>query len=78
MTTLEQNNSSQIPCNNDTHDADALIPPKLPSFLASTFDLRPIIGTPTNEQVKLIHGALRALNSMLHGELYAQLPQTII
>ncbi|CAE6541873.1 unnamed protein product [Rhizoctonia solani] len=51
---------------NDSHEATPLIPPQLPSFLDNIFKLKPIIGNPTREEVKLVHEAIRALNSFPH------------
>ncbi|CAE6463511.1 unnamed protein product [Rhizoctonia solani] len=43
----------------------ALTPPQLPAYL-STFDLKPIVGKPTDEEVKAVHAAIRALNGVAH------------
>ncbi|CAE7128295.1 unnamed protein product [Rhizoctonia solani] len=42
-----------------------LIPPQLPAYL-STYNLERIVGKPTDDQVKAIHAAIRALNSVAH------------
>ncbi|KAH7335832.1 hypothetical protein B0J17DRAFT_667988 [Rhizoctonia solani] len=44
----------------------ALFPPQLPPFLVNVFNLRPILGNPSREEVKLVHEALRALNNFFH------------
>ncbi|KAG8770333.1 hypothetical protein FRC12_004350 [Ceratobasidium sp. 428] len=41
-----------------------LTPPTLPTFLAEMFDLRPIEGSPSDEEVKIVHAAMRALNDV--------------
>ncbi|CAE6527610.1 unnamed protein product [Rhizoctonia solani] len=51
---------------NDIHETEALVPPQLPSFLANVFNLKPIVGNPSSEEVKLVHEAVRALNNFLH------------
>ncbi|CAE6446481.1 unnamed protein product [Rhizoctonia solani] len=38
-------------------------PPALPAHLATIYDLKPITGQPTNEQVITIHAAMRAVNA---------------
>ncbi|CAE6473741.1 unnamed protein product [Rhizoctonia solani] len=43
-----------------------LTPPQLPTFLSDTYTLRPIIGKPKEEEVKVIHAAIRGLNSISH------------
>ncbi|KAG8719302.1 hypothetical protein FRC09_011346 [Ceratobasidium sp. 395] len=43
-----------------------LTPPTLPAFLADMFDLRPIEGTPSDEEVNMVHAAVRALNDVAH------------
>ncbi|CEL58667.1 hypothetical protein RSOLAG1IB_08731 [Rhizoctonia solani AG-1 IB] len=43
-----------------------LVPPQLPPFLASVFKLKPILGHPSREEVKLVHEAIRALNNFMH------------
>ncbi|KEP50555.1 hypothetical protein V565_077980 [Rhizoctonia solani 123E] len=50
----------------DSHAAVPLAPPQLPPFLASVFDLKPILGNPSRGEVKLVHEAVRALNNFLH------------
>ncbi|KAL5640044.1 hypothetical protein ACGC1H_007370 [Rhizoctonia solani] len=44
-------------------------PPALPAHLASIYDLKPITGQPTNDEVKIIHAAIRAVSAE------AQIPQ---
>ncbi|CUA69485.1 hypothetical protein RSOLAG22IIIB_08492 [Rhizoctonia solani] len=51
---------------NDNHETIPLVPPQLPSFLDNIFNLKPIIGNPTREEVKLVHEAIRALNNFPH------------
>ncbi|KAF8597996.1 hypothetical protein BDV93DRAFT_547649 [Ceratobasidium sp. AG-I] len=41
-------------------------PPQLPAYLASAFDLKPITGIPTNEEVKLIHSVIRVVENTSH------------
>ncbi|KAJ1304212.1 hypothetical protein OPQ81_008612 [Rhizoctonia solani] len=43
-----------------------LTPPHLPSYLADINALRPIIGTPKEDEVKGIQAVIRALNSVSH------------
>ncbi|KAJ1300483.1 hypothetical protein OPQ81_005297 [Rhizoctonia solani] len=45
-----------------------LVPPQLPSILANVFKLRPIVGSPSPEEVKLVHEGLRALNNLSHSK----------
>ncbi|CAE6468646.1 unnamed protein product [Rhizoctonia solani] len=51
---------------NDGHAAISLVPPQLPPFLASVFNLKPILGNPSREEIKLVHEAVRAMNNFLH------------
>ncbi|KAJ1300481.1 hypothetical protein OPQ81_005295 [Rhizoctonia solani] len=51
---------------NDGNEITRLVPPQLPHFLANVFNLKPIVGTPNREEVKLVHEAVRALNNLLH------------
>ncbi|CAE6454910.1 unnamed protein product [Rhizoctonia solani] len=37
-------------------------PPSLPNHLASTYNLKPIVGHPSHDEVKTIHAAIRAVN----------------
>lgn len=53
-------------------DGTVLVPPQLPPFLATVFDLKSISGSPSAEEVKLVHAAIRTLNSLLHSENYAR------
>ncbi|QRV97145.1 laminin domain protein [Ceratobasidium sp. AG-Ba] len=49
-------------------------PPALPAFLASKYDLKPIISPPTDNQLKSIHGAIRAAKDASKlGELFPEL-----
>ncbi|KEP51816.1 hypothetical protein V565_055280 [Rhizoctonia solani 123E] len=43
-----------------------LTPPDLPSYLRTLHELQPIVGKPTDEEVKAIHAVIRALNSIVH------------
>ncbi|CUA74832.1 hypothetical protein RSOLAG22IIIB_05727 [Rhizoctonia solani] len=43
-----------------------LTPPDLPSYLRAVQDLQPIVGKPTDEEIKAIHAVIRALNSIVH------------
>ncbi|CAE6463529.1 unnamed protein product [Rhizoctonia solani] len=43
-----------------------LTPPGLPSYLRAVHELRPIVGKPTDEEVKAIHAVIRALNAVVH------------
>ncbi|CAE7128254.1 unnamed protein product [Rhizoctonia solani] len=42
-----------------------LTPPRLPSYL-EIYNLQPIVGKPTDQEVKSIHDAIRALNGIIH------------
>ncbi|KAF8600144.1 hypothetical protein BDV93DRAFT_286225 [Ceratobasidium sp. AG-I] len=41
-------------------------PPELPTYLSNTFTLKPVIGVPTDEEVKLIHSVIRAVENASH------------
>ncbi|KAF8598003.1 hypothetical protein BDV93DRAFT_512903 [Ceratobasidium sp. AG-I] len=41
-------------------------PPELPTYLAGAFDLKAIAGIPTDEEVKLIHSVIRAVENTSH------------
>ncbi|CAE6484364.1 unnamed protein product [Rhizoctonia solani] len=41
-------------------------PPSLPAYLASAHDLKSIVGVPSDEDVKMIHATIRAVNGMSH------------
>ncbi|CAE6474089.1 unnamed protein product [Rhizoctonia solani] len=41
-------------------------PPHLPTYLSDTYDLKPIVGKPADEDVKVIHAVIRSLNAMAH------------
>ncbi|CAE6392438.1 unnamed protein product [Rhizoctonia solani] len=43
-----------------------LTPPQLPDYLSDTYVLNRITGKPTDEEIKLIHAAIRGLNSVSH------------
>lgn len=43
-------------------------PPALPPYLASTFDLKPVVGVPTDEEVKLIHSVIRVVENASHSK----------
>ncbi|KAG8702541.1 hypothetical protein FRC08_003415 [Ceratobasidium sp. 394] len=43
-----------------------LAPPGLPPFLASTYDLKPVEGPPSDEEVKMVHAVIRALNDVMN------------
>lgn len=45
-----------------------LVPPQLPPFLATIFDLKPITGVPSGEEVKLVHATIRSLSTFLQSE----------
>ncbi|CAE6455664.1 unnamed protein product [Rhizoctonia solani] len=49
-----------------THEDVSLIPPQIPYFLANVINLKPIIGIPGREEIKLVHEAVRALNNFPH------------
>lgn len=41
----------------------AYTPPNLPGYLANGFDLKPIVGIPTDDEVKQIHAVIRAVET---------------
>ncbi|KAF8600141.1 hypothetical protein BDV93DRAFT_286196 [Ceratobasidium sp. AG-I] len=41
-------------------------PPKLPSYLANSFDLKPVTGVPSDDEVKMIHAAIRTVECVSH------------
>ena len=45
-------------------------PPSLPDYLKNIFDLKPVVGIPSDEEVKGIHAVIRAAYNVSHGELY--------
>ncbi|KAJ1305758.1 hypothetical protein OPQ81_010488 [Rhizoctonia solani] len=47
-------------------DGVTLIPPQLPGYLSAIHDLKPIVGTPTNQEIKAIHNVIRSLNAAVH------------
>ncbi|KAF8594332.1 DEAD-domain-containing protein [Ceratobasidium sp. AG-I] len=38
-------------------------PPSLPSYLTNTFELKPVVGVPTDDEVKTIHAVIRAVET---------------
>ncbi|CUA67641.1 hypothetical protein RSOLAG22IIIB_07499 [Rhizoctonia solani] len=48
------------------NDVIPLVPPQLPPLLASAFNLKPVFGNPSPQEVKLVHEAVRALNNFPH------------
>ncbi|CAE6541859.1 unnamed protein product [Rhizoctonia solani] len=54
---------SQTSATNNSHESVTLVPPELPPLLASLFNLKPILGNPSHEEVRLVHEAVRALNN---------------
>ena len=46
--------------------SDIYKPPQLPAYLASAFDLQPVTGIPTDEEVKLVHSVIRAVENTSH------------
>ncbi|CAE6372257.1 unnamed protein product [Rhizoctonia solani] len=52
------------PSTNNGDSTILLVPPQLPPFLASIFDLKPILGSPSPREVNLVHSAIRALNNV--------------
>jgi hypothetical protein len=45
-----------------------LTPPKLPVYLSGMYELMPVMGKPTEEQLKTIHAVIRTQNSISHGK----------
>ncbi|CAE6496094.1 unnamed protein product [Rhizoctonia solani] len=43
-----------------------LVPPQLPAYLSDTYAMKPIVGKPTDEDVKTIHAVIRSLNVVAH------------
>ncbi|CEL62930.1 hypothetical protein RSOLAG1IB_12609 [Rhizoctonia solani AG-1 IB] len=43
-----------------------ITPPKLPDYLSGMYDLMPVMGKPTEEQLKTIHAVIRTQNSISH------------
>ncbi|KAG8757320.1 hypothetical protein FRC11_004649 [Ceratobasidium sp. 423] len=43
-----------------------IFPPRLPAYLSDMYDLKPIVGTPVDEDVKTIHAAIRSQNTIAH------------
>ena len=48
--------------------ASKYTPPELPAYLARAFDLKPIAGIPTDEEVKLIHSVIRVVENGSHSK----------
>ncbi|CUA69482.1 Cytadherence high molecular weight protein 1 [Rhizoctonia solani] len=55
--------TSQTSATNNSHETVTLVPPELPPLLASLFNLKPIHGNPSGQEVRLVHEAVRALNN---------------
>lgn len=73
MSTLAQH-SQDLPTRVDhTYHVNVLVPPRLPPFLATLFDLKPISGSPSTEEVKLVHAAIRTLSTLLQSEKHARI-----
>ncbi|KAH7336010.1 hypothetical protein B0J17DRAFT_61156 [Rhizoctonia solani] len=66
-TTLETMTSIRISRSGET----VLTPPRLPEYLSAIHELKPIVGKPEDEDVKVIHTVIRALNAVAHGVAYA-------
>jgi hypothetical protein len=49
-------------------------PPSLPPHLAGSFELNPVEGVPSDEEVKAIHAVIRALEGMSHREYTRNVP----
>ncbi|CUA74834.1 hypothetical protein RSOLAG22IIIB_05729 [Rhizoctonia solani] len=43
-----------------------LTPPQLPPFLSAVYDLKPIMGKPSDEEIKVLHAVIRSLNAVAH------------
>lgn len=43
-------------------------PPKLPEYLKTVYDLKPIVGVPSDEEVKGIHTVIRAAYNASNGK----------
>lgn len=43
-------------------------PPELPGYIANSYDLKPVEGVPSDDEVKLIHAVIRAVENVSHGE----------
>ncbi|KAF8600140.1 hypothetical protein BDV93DRAFT_525562, partial [Ceratobasidium sp. AG-I] len=41
-------------------------PPELPTYLSNTFHLKPVVGIPNDDEVKLIHSVIRAVENASH------------
>ncbi|KAG8729785.1 hypothetical protein FRC10_003457, partial [Ceratobasidium sp. 414] len=48
-------------------------PPVLPLFLASTYELKPAEGVPSDEEVKMVHSVIRALNDVANAHIPVEL-----
>lgn len=52
---------------NQTRNDNTYVPPRLPSYLSATYELKPIVGVPNDEDVKAIHAVIRTANAVAHG-----------
>lgn len=43
-------------------------PPELPPYIANSYDLKPVEGVPSDDEVKLIHAVIRAVENVSQGE----------
>lgn len=50
--------------------SDVYTPPKLPPYLANAFNMKPVVGIPTDDEVKLIHAVIRAAENASHSERF--------
>ncbi|KAF8600145.1 hypothetical protein BDV93DRAFT_546494 [Ceratobasidium sp. AG-I] len=41
-------------------------PPRLPSYFSNSFNLKPVTGVPSDAEVKMIHAAIRTVDSVSH------------
>lgn len=48
--------------------AAVYIPPNLPAYLTDQSDLKAVVGVPSDDEVKLIHTAIRTVESVSHGK----------
>lgn len=67
MATLGENYTDSTHSSGGNYDI-VLVPPQLPPFLSVEFNLKPIVGTPSAEEVKLVHAVIRASSTFLHSE----------
>lgn len=47
-------------------------PPKLPDYIADVFDLKPVVGVPTDAEVQLIHSVIRVVKNTSHSRYISQ------